>query len=404
MDNDIFHSLGEPGVEIFLKRYWQKKPLLIKNAFPDIKSPLSPDELAGLACEEGVNARLVLEKDGNYPWQVEYSPFEETRYQSLPETHWSLLISDIEKSLPETGELLKPFRFLPDWRLDDLMISYAPEGGSVGAHVDDYDVFLVQLSGQRLWQISSHFVNELLDDVDLRILKTFSAEQEWLCEAGDMLYLPPGFAHHGVAQNSQDTQGNPQHCMTASVGYRAPSLKTITSDFVNYLNEQVHDTTRYTDPNPVIPIHHAEISDDTVAQFTDYLKSGLSLEHEQIKRWLGQYCSDNKAFEEMIEIEGTRLTRDQQYNDFSAVVTLAEQSTIRQSAYSHFLFSYQRDAYSSDAALLFVDGKSYEVSKAYAEELCREAEIDIPALQNIMQPDDIANFLTLLNNGAIIIE
>ncbi len=167
------HCLGETSIEDFLKLYWQKKPLLIRNAFNDIKSPISAEELAGLACEDHVNARLVLAEDGDKPWQVEFGPFDESRFSTLPESNWSLLVSDVEKHLPETQALLKPFRFIPDWRIDDLMISYAPHGGSVGAHTDAYDVFLLQLSGQRLWQISENFSNEIIPDTDLCILQEF---------------------------------------------------------------------------------------------------------------------------------------------------------------------------------------------------------------------------------------
>ncbi len=199
MSTENFHCLGPISVEEFLADYWQKKPLFVKNAFPDLQSPITADELAGLACEDDINARLVLEKDGDYPWQAKNGPFDESLFSELPETHWSLLISDMEKYLPETMSLVKPFRFLPDWRRDDLMISYAPEGGSVGPHVDDYDVFLIQLSGHRLWKISEDFCFDAIEGVDLRILKTFEAEQQWLCEPGDLLYLPPNVAHHGVA-------------------------------------------------------------------------------------------------------------------------------------------------------------------------------------------------------------
>ncbi|MCK4834434.1 MAG: cupin domain-containing protein [Gammaproteobacteria bacterium] len=388
-----FHCLGEISVKDFLDNYWQKKPLLIRNAFPDIQSPLTADELAGLACEENVNARLVLEKDGDYPWQAEFGPFEESRFGDLPETHWSLLVSDVERQIPETKSLVKPFRFLPDWRLDDLMISYAPEGGSVGAHVDDYDVFLIQLSGQRLWKISEHFTNDTIDDVDLRILKDFTAEQEWLCNPGDLLYLPPNVAHHGIAQASKNEKGDEEHCMTASVGFRAPSLKTITSDYVNFLNENIHTAARYTDKSPAKPEHHAEISEDTVSQFIECLQQGLTLEPEQVKRWLGQYRSDNKAFEDSSKANLESL------HDIGSdeLTTLAARSALTLSPYSNFLFSYH-----NQAALLFVDGLTYEVSSQFAERLCEDDQINFQQLQSVMTADDEKVFLTLFNDGSII--
>ena len=389
MSAENFHCLGPVSVEEFLADYWQKKPLFIKNAFPGLQSPISADELAGLACEDDINARLVLEKDGDYPWQAENGPFDESRFSELPETHWSLLVSDMEKYLPQTMSLVKPFRFLPDWRRDDLMISYAPEGGSVGPHVDDYDVFLIQLSGHRLWKISEHFCFDAIEDVDLRILKTFEAEQQWLCEPGDLLYLPPNVAHHGVAQRLQNTQGNEIDCMTASVGYRAPSLKTMTSDYVNFLNENNHAGKRFTDSAPVKPAHHAEISDDTVSQFIDDLKQGLTLEPAQVKRWLGQYCSDNKAFDEFTSENGNC--------DFDTLCKIAKQSSLTPSPYSQFLFSKL-----DQGALLFVNGDSYDVSLNFATLLCDDAPLDFAQLRQIMNEEEKDILLSLFNSSAII--
>ncbi len=386
---DTYVCLGETSVETFLEEYWQKKPLLIRNAFANMPSLITADELAGLACEEHVNARLVIEQHGDKSWQVEFGPFEEERFSELPDSHWSLLVSDVEKHVPETRSLVDAFRFIPDWRIDDLMVSYAPTGGSVGAHTDAYDVFLLQLSGQRLWKISEHFTDDILSGTDLCILKNFTAEQEWLLNPGDMLYLPPNIAHHGIAQGSKDAQGNEAHCMTASIGFRAPSLKTITSDYIQYLNDNVHSTSRYRDTKPVLPEHHAQISEETVTHFIDYLKQGLTLEREQVKRWLGQYCSDNKAFEETIEPQAAI--------NFELLSRIASQEILIQSPYSHFLFSH-----SAQQSLLFVDACSYEVSEAFAELICDERQIDFQQLSSVMTDTDQQVFLTLYNSGAII--
>ena len=380
---DPDNCLGETSVEEFLTDYWQKKPLLIRNAFPELESPISAEELAGLSCEEHVNGRLVLEKDGDYPWQVEFGPFEESRFSELPASHWSLLVSDVEKHIPETAALLKPFRFIPDWRVDDLMISYAPEGGSVGAHTDAYDVFLIQLSGQRLWKIAENFPDETLDDVDLCILEKFDAEEEWLLSAGDMLYLPPNVAHHGIAQDS----GEP--CLTASVGFRAPSLKTITSDYINYLNENVHDERRYHDALAAKPRHHAEITDETVSHFIDYLKQGLSIEHDHVKTWLGQYCSDNKTYEDLLE--------ERDVSNYDELADLVEKHPLLRSAYSNFLYSYN-----DHGALLFVNGDSHQVSSTFAESICESEPIDLQQLDEVITADDKNTLLALYNSGALI--
>jgi 50S ribosomal protein L16 3-hydroxylase len=143
----------------FINRYWQKQPCVVRNAFLSLdemrEQLVSPEELAGLACEEDVHARLVIEKDGTSPWQLRYGPFEEQDFLKLPETHYSLLVSECEKWFPELTDLLNQFRFIPDWRIDDLMISYAPTHGSVGPHIDEYDVFLLQAMG------STHLASNL---------------------------------------------------------------------------------------------------------------------------------------------------------------------------------------------------------------------------------------------------
>ncbi len=392
--NQHGHCLGETSTDEFLNIYWQKKPLLIRNAFSNIKSPVSAEELAGLACEEHVNARLVLTENNGKPWQVEFGPFDESRFSTLPESNWSLLVSDIEKHLPETRALLKPFRFIPDWRIDDLMISYAPDGGSVGAHTDAYDVFLLQLSGQRLWQISENFSNDIIPNTDLPILKNFNAEQEWLLNPGDMLYLPPNVAHYGVAQ-SNNSDSDAEHCMTASIGFRTPSLATASSEYIHHLNtnDQHHKNTHYTDRIKAAQTHHAEITEQTISEFVDFLKQGIKIESEQVKRWLGQYSSDNKTFDDFIE-----SIPNQQALNYDELMSLASQSSLTQSPYSHFLFSKLKEN-----AILFVNGEEYDVSQKLAECICEEFVIDIKQLQNVATESDKRVVASLFNNGALVI-
>ena len=174
--------LGGLTLETFLRDYWQKKPLLIRQAFPQFEALVTPEELAGLACEEGIHSRMVLEHGGSKPWELRYGPFSEDDFAALPSEGWSILVSDVEKALPEIMAVVEPFRFIPDWRIDDLMMSYAPPGGSVGAHVDQYDVFLLQAHGRRRWMIESQprdDENAYIDGLDLRILKDFNPDQSW---------------------------------------------------------------------------------------------------------------------------------------------------------------------------------------------------------------------------------
>ena len=244
----------------FIHQYWQKKPCLIRQAIPDFESPITPEELAGLACEEEVHSRLVIEKDGNSPWELSYGPFPEEVFLALPETHYSLLVSECEKWIPELADLIDLFRFIPDWRIDDLMVSYAPPGGSVGPHTDEYDVFLLQAQGHRKWQYSNRRVDNpvLIPGLDLAIMQHFSGDQEAILEPGDMLYLPPGIAHHGVAVDA---------CMTFSIGFRAPTAIEVLESFTLEASRQNSALNRYSDPDLETSRHFAEITQQEIDRF-----------------------------------------------------------------------------------------------------------------------------------------
>ena len=193
--NTSLALLGNISPAQFLAEYWQKKPLLIKQAIPHFKGLLDANELAGLACEDEVQSRIVQFKKSQ--WSVKSGPFDERDFAKLGKNDWTLLVQSVNHYLPEAADLLAQFHFIPHARLDDLMVSYAPKGGGVGAHVDSYDVFLLQGSGHRNWKISEQTDLSLVEGAPLRILKNFKAEQEWVLEAGDMLYLPPQIAHWG---------------------------------------------------------------------------------------------------------------------------------------------------------------------------------------------------------------
>lgn len=275
--NQILTQLGELSTEAFLRDYWQQKPLLIRQAFPNFQSPLSSDELAGLACDTDT-ARLVLEKGGKNPWEVRHGPLRNKDFAKLPATHWTLLVNDIEKLLPEFAEIIEPFRFIPDWRIDDLMISYAVDGGSVGPHIDAYDVFLLQAHGQRRWQISTQTCTEdnFIPDIDLRIMREFVAEEEWILEPGDMLYLPPDVTHYGVAVGE---------CMTYSIGFRAPSRADLLEDLLGYIMEKPEMQERLRDPKRSLQADPSELTAADLERLTEFVLSALP-NRETIRAWL----------------------------------------------------------------------------------------------------------------------
>ncbi len=233
--------LGMPPAR-FLRDYWQKRPLLVRGAFDGLRNPVAPEDLAGLACEELALSRIVVHDPRRDRWTLRNGPFAERDFASLPKTHWTLLVQDVDKWDADVAALLPPFSFLPSWRVDDVMISYAEDGGSVGAHVDQYDVILLQGLGRRRWQISvdPSAPAELRDDAELRLLRRFEPTHEWILEPGDLLYLPPGVPHHGVALGA---------CMTYSIGMRAPSQAELLVDFAETLAEGLPENARLSDPD-----------------------------------------------------------------------------------------------------------------------------------------------------------
>jgi 50S ribosomal protein L16 3-hydroxylase len=283
--------LGDRSPEEFLDTYWQKKPLVVRDALQDVQSPLSPNELAGLACEDGVESRLILKEGGAHPWELRHGPFDEADFLDLPETHWTVLVQEVDRLIPEVGALLDRFRFLPDWRIDDVMVSYAPTHGTVGPHIDNYDVFLIQGLGHRRWEIGTEPVEdeEIVPDLDVRILSDFTPDESFELGPGDMLYLPPRVAHHGVATDDA--------CMTYSVGFRAPRHRDLVGGFLRHAMEQVDPDARYSDPD-LDPVEHAGALHEGARAKVRTLLRGLVADDDRIDRWFGQYLtrpSGNRA-------------------------------------------------------------------------------------------------------------
>jgi 50S ribosomal protein L16 3-hydroxylase len=256
------HALSDPAR--FLRDVWQRRPLLVRGAFPGFRDPVTPEDLAGLACREDVESRLVMERGGAKPWQVTFGPQRAASLRRLPSSHWSLLVQGVDRWVPGVAALLDSFRFIPDWRVDDVMVSFAPRGGGVGPHTDSYDVFLLQGKGRRRWRIDTRAAEDFKPGLDLRILKSFRPEREWVLEPGDMLYLPPGVAHEGVAL---------EDCLTYSVGFRAPSGAELLAAALPRLGR--NGGGRYRDPSLNPARFPGEISSKTVEEMRRLLASSL---------------------------------------------------------------------------------------------------------------------------------
>ena len=243
--------LGGLSPEQFMKRYWQKKPLLIRQAVPGVKSPIERAALFELASQEDVESRLIVQSPPEAPkgrkkvaaggWSMAQGPFARRALPALSQEQWTLLVQGLDLHVPAAHELLKQFRFVPDARLDDVMISYATHGGGVGPHYDSYDVFLLQVHGSRRWRIGRLKDDTLVPGMPLKILQNFECEQEWVLEPGDMLYLPPRWAHDGIAQGE---------CMTCSIGFRVPEASGLASELLIRVAEGLDSDKRqlYRDP------------------------------------------------------------------------------------------------------------------------------------------------------------
>lgn len=285
--------LGGITAEAFLRDYWQKQPLLIRQAIPDFVSPIDGNELAGLALEDEVESRIILEH-GETPWQLLHGPFAEDRFATLPASHWTLLVQAVDQFVPEVADYLHELAFLPRWRLDDIMISYAVEGGGVGPHYDNYDVFLLQAEGRREWKIGQMCDSDspLQGHPDVRLLADFDTSETWILEPGDLLYLPPRLAHWGTAVDN---------CMTWSFGFRAPSSAEAITHFSDYVARYLPDDERYTDAELSPLAHPSEIRPEDIQRLRQLINQHLS-DDQLLLSWFGQYMTEPK-YPEFIEGE-----------------------------------------------------------------------------------------------------
>lgn len=279
-----------------MKRYWHKKPLLVRGAIPafglslqngeGLDSPISPKELAAFAQDDLVESRLIQSK----PWSFNTGPFSKKAIPLIDKPNWTLLLQGMEAHHPAAAHILSWFRFIPDARLDDLMISIAGIGGGVGPHFDSYDVFLIQMSGRRQWKISEQKDLSLSPDLPLKILKNFKAENEWVLEPGDMLYLPPHVAHDGIALDAG--------CQTWSVGFRSPSFKELLQEGLWRLAESLEDipglNEKFADPKQGATTSAEQLPAELIKQLTDKLKTLKLDQVDQMLPGITAYLSEPK--------------------------------------------------------------------------------------------------------------
>ncbi|WP_339897091.1 cupin domain-containing protein [uncultured Gilvimarinus sp.] len=375
-------QLGELSINEFLKRFWQREAVFLPQALPGFRSPLSPDELAGLALEEEIESRLVLHSEAA-PWQLKHGPFTEQDFAKLPAERWSLLVQAVDHWVPEVAELLERFRFIPNWRLDDVMVSYAPTGGSVGPHFDYYDVFLVQGAGCREWQIGQHCDShsERLAGTELNILSEFNPCATYTAKPGDILYIPPGTAHWGTALDDD--------CMTFSIGFRAPSEADIIGEFAQHIGTSLSNDERYRDRQISATETPGAIDVEVIQQIIGSLSKHLT--QQNVAQWFGRYMTEAKY-----PLEQSPFTVDEA--TWQAWLT-QELPAEREPAAR---FCYFTD---ESGTTLFVDGHAYPCHSALAEALCNRCHWPLTELASLCPTTaDQALLQQLAADNKIVIE
>jgi 50S ribosomal protein L16 3-hydroxylase len=376
-------TLGNMPVSEFLTSYWQQSPCVIRGIPLPQENLLDANDLAGLSCEPLAEARIIGGPDEAGQWTLAHGPFEEKAFDSLGDRDWTLLVQDVEKHYPPMGELLRQFAFLPSWRLDDLMVSFAATGGSVGAHVDQYDVFLLQLQGTRRWEIACEFDPQLRPDSPLNMLQSFAAEESWDLAPGDMLYLPPGVAHHGVAL---------EPCLTASIGFRAPSKADLFLALGEWFGERDDQGGRYRDPVGIsgqpTPVA-GELDERAMVEFGNLLTPG-NQQSEDLREFLGAFLSRFRlAHEPVAPTKPLSLAKIHEHVSAGAL--------FYQHPWSRYNWFHQ-----GGEAVLYAAGHRETCSVKLAIALC--ADDLTPELFMTLEANDKTAICALLNAGQLLLD
>lgn len=375
-------QLSDFDIDLFLRDYWQKKPLLIRNPWKAWHNPLEPDELAGLACDDGVESRLIVQSGES--WALEHGPFSEDHFGGLGAAPWTLLVQAVDHYAPDVAGLLAPFRFIPNWRIDDVMVSYASDGGGVGPHFDQYDVFLIQGLGQRRWRVGGRCddTTPLRPHDDLRLLADFAATDDWLLEPGDILYVPPGFAHDGVAVGDD--------CMTYSIGFRAPSRPDLLMEWAEHLVDGMAEDDRYADPDLSAAVNPGEIAPSAIDRLHAMTVERL-LDRDAFAHWFGQHSSTPKYADADWRPEEPVTVAELQ-------ALASEGAILLRNPASRFAFLRQEEG-----LLLFADGATFPCSggaAALAQRICAQDHVVLdPSLADAMEL-----LAALVNQGSLMVD
>lgn len=373
--------LGGLSAQQFLQEYWQKKPLFVKNALPHWPEKIDADELAGLALEAEVESRIISFLPEQKEWRLQHGPFQEDIFNTLPKQHWTLLVQAVDTWLPHLNQLLDEFNFIPNWRLDDLMISYAVDQGSVGPHFDNYDVFLIQGAGQRKWQLGPPVQNDKqsLKHPDICLLKSMEVIEEWLVEPGDLLYLPPKWAHHGVAQGE---------CLTYSVGFRAPSFIHILREYSEWVIDRLDENWLVSDSefagqnNPGWA--NPSKADEVLETLLEKLNAPL-----QFQDWFAQYQSFSK-YDFLNEPE-----EKHNYHHSQLGQLLNQHDYFYRDEGTRFIYS---GVTSDKPRAFFINGSAFEITEA------QQPLVIYLCSSRILSTDKLKSLLKTTSQQALLIE
>ncbi|KAF7766286.1 hypothetical protein PUND_a2093 [Pseudoalteromonas undina] len=372
-------KINELSEQAFLNQYWQKKPLLIKRGFSDFEDPLDANELAGLAMEDSIESRIIT--NHNQQWQSHQGPFED--FEILTDEHATLLVQAVDHWHPEAAQLLEPFRFIPNWRIDDLMISYSTPGGGVGPHLDQYDVFIIQGEGKRHWRVGlpDASLKQFAQNKSLLQVEAFTAVIDCVLEPGDILYIPPGCPHEGYAI---------ENALNYSVGFRAPNQQDLLSSFADHIIDTESGQKRYTDHTLALRDSKGELTQSEVDKVKTLMQA--LIENDSLfKNWLGNTLSQPKHDMDLAPEENPFSTAEiiQQLENDVTFERLGGTRAIYQCI--------------GDELLLSVNGENYPLPLSDLEavkQLTDFIEFD-SSLLNSTTPslDFIETFTTLVNEG-----
>jgi len=365
-------------LNLFLTEYWHKKPTVIKGGFANFIDPISPDELAGLAMEEEVDSRFITNKHNN--WTAQHGPFAESHFESLDESHWQLVVQACNHWHLGSADLIEPFKQLPNWLFDDLMVCFSAPKGGVGPHIDQYDVFIIQGSGKRHWRVGDKDIGQYKETIQagaLRQIEGFDAVIDEILEPGDILYIPPGFPHEG------DTL---EPSMSYSIGYRSPKEQELLSNFADYVLAHDMGDVHLHNPQLHSQAHYGEILSSDTDLLTNMLKSALNSDSD-IKQFLGSMLSQSRHQLDIVEPEA-QLSPAEVFEHLNALGTLRKVSGIRA--------LYHQDVTNR----VYINGETFDVREEWlGDALCNHETINIQAFAKVTDEQTIVLLTDLVNKG-----